>query len=58
VGTTASLGIALLHQGDSLNAERLMMQADSAMYAAKHAGGDGVTVFEPAPGAEPAAAAG
>jgi diguanylate cyclase (GGDEF)-like protein/PAS domain S-box-containing protein len=58
VGTTASLGVALVRQGDELGADRLLMQADSAMYEAKHGGGNGVAVYEPAGGAEPAAAAG
>jgi diguanylate cyclase (GGDEF)-like protein/PAS domain S-box-containing protein len=59
VGTTASLGIALLRQGDDLDSERLLMQADSAMYEAKHAGGDAVALYEPAAGGtEPAPAAG
>ena len=59
VGATASLGIALLRQGDELDSERLLMQADSAMYEAKHAGGDAVALYEPAAGGtEPAPAAG
>ena len=44
VGTTASLGIALLGADDHADAGRLMMLADSAMYEAKHAGGDRVAV--------------
>jgi diguanylate cyclase (GGDEF)-like protein len=58
IGTTASLGIAVLGADDDMDAGRLMMLADSAMYEAKHAGGDRVAVYEPAGGAEQATAAG
>jgi diguanylate cyclase (GGDEF)-like protein/PAS domain S-box-containing protein len=58
VGTTASLGIAMLRDGTYVDSGRLLMQADSAMYEAKHAGGDRVAVYVPSAGAEPAAAAG
>jgi diguanylate cyclase (GGDEF)-like protein len=58
VGTTASLGIAILRDDDDAEGGRLLMRADSAMYEVKHAGGDGVVVYEPAAGPEPAAAAG
>ena len=58
VRSTASVGIVLLRQGDDLDSERLLMAADSAMYEAKHAGGNAVAVFEPTGGPEPAPAAG
>jgi diguanylate cyclase (GGDEF)-like protein len=58
VGTTASLGIAVLGADDDIDAGRLMMLADSAMYEAKHAGGDRVAVHQPAGGVESATAAG
>jgi diguanylate cyclase (GGDEF)-like protein len=52
----ASLGIALGDSG-SLSAEDLLSNADAAMYAAKHGGKRGLTVFEaPAAVAEPQAA--
>lgn len=56
VGTTASLGIALLREGDGVDGGRLLMQADIAMYGAKNAGGDSVALYESTGGAERAAA--
>jgi diguanylate cyclase (GGDEF)-like protein/PAS domain S-box-containing protein len=47
VETTASVGVAMLAPSDGLDAERLFMHADSAMYEAKYAGGDGVAFFTP-----------
>lgn len=43
---TASIGIAILERRQS--AEKLLVAADGAMYAAKHAGGDGYAITEPA----------
>jgi diguanylate cyclase (GGDEF)-like protein/PAS domain S-box-containing protein len=47
VETTTSLGVALLDPSAPLDAERLLMQADTAMYEAKYAGGDAFAVFAP-----------
>ena len=47
VETTASVGIAMLVPDVGLDAERLLMQADTAMYEAKYAGGDGLAFFAP-----------
>jgi diguanylate cyclase (GGDEF)-like protein/PAS domain S-box-containing protein len=58
VGTTASVGIAVVGADNGADAGRLMMLADSAMYEAKHAGGDRVAVYQPADGIERATAAG
>jgi diguanylate cyclase (GGDEF)-like protein len=54
-GTTASVGFAMLREGSGTDVGRLMMQADSAMYEAKHAGGDRVAMFQPTDGADRAA---
>jgi diguanylate cyclase (GGDEF)-like protein/PAS domain S-box-containing protein len=54
VGTTASLGITLLREGDDVDSERLLMRADSAMYEAKHAGGDRVALYKAGGGAREA----
>jgi diguanylate cyclase (GGDEF)-like protein/PAS domain S-box-containing protein len=54
VGTTASVGITLLRDGDEVDTERLLMRADSAMYEAKHAGGDRVALFKAGGGAREA----
>jgi diguanylate cyclase (GGDEF)-like protein/PAS domain S-box-containing protein len=47
VETTASVGIAMLAPDVGLDAERLLMQADTAMYEAKYDGGDGLAFFAP-----------
>jgi diguanylate cyclase (GGDEF)-like protein/PAS domain S-box-containing protein len=47
VGTTASLGVAMLDSDPTLDADRLLMQADTAMYEVKYAGGDAVAFFSP-----------
>jgi diguanylate cyclase (GGDEF)-like protein len=54
VGTTASVGITMLRDHDEAGTERLMMQADSAMYEAKHAGGNRVALFKASGGARQA----
>jgi diguanylate cyclase (GGDEF)-like protein/PAS domain S-box-containing protein len=54
VGTTASLGITMLSEGDDMDTERLLMQADSAMYEAKHAGGNRVALYKAGGGAREA----
>jgi diguanylate cyclase (GGDEF)-like protein/PAS domain S-box-containing protein len=46
VRTTASIGIALI-DGRVTSAERLIVEGDLAMYAAKRAGRDRVTFYEP-----------
>jgi diguanylate cyclase (GGDEF)-like protein/PAS domain S-box-containing protein len=47
VGTTVSLGVAMLDADPGLDADRLLMQADTAMYEVKYAGGDAVAFFSP-----------
>jgi diguanylate cyclase (GGDEF)-like protein len=47
VETTASVGVAMLAPSDGLDAERLYMQADAAMYKAKYRGGDDLAFFAP-----------
>jgi diguanylate cyclase (GGDEF)-like protein/PAS domain S-box-containing protein len=44
---TASLGVALYPQGEPVDADVLLRQADRAMYAAKQAGKNCFRVFEP-----------
>src|SRR3954447_17952447 len=46
VGTTASVGVTMLSDHDEVGTERLLMQADSAMYEAKHAGGNRMALFK------------
>jgi len=43
---TASMGIALYHTGDPVDAEQLLRQADQAMYAAKQGGKNRYAVFD------------
>jgi diguanylate cyclase (GGDEF)-like protein/PAS domain S-box-containing protein len=54
VGTTASVGITTLREGAEVDTQRLLMQADRAMYEAKHAGGDRVALYEAGEGAKEA----
>jgi diguanylate cyclase (GGDEF)-like protein len=54
VGTTASVGITTLREGAEVDTQRLLMQADRAMYEAKHAGGDRVALYKAGGGAREA----
>jgi len=44
---TASIGIAMFGDDPRLSYESITSEADTAMYAAKDSGGDGVRVFDP-----------
>jgi GGDEF domain-containing protein len=44
---TASLGIAMFGADPRVSFESVLSEADTAMYAAKDAGRDGVRVFDP-----------
>ncbi|MBN9624591.1 MAG: GGDEF domain-containing protein, partial [Actinobacteria bacterium] len=46
-GVTASVGIALFGLDPLMSYATLVSEADTAMYAAKDAGGDGFRVFHP-----------
>ena len=44
---TASVGIAMFGADPQVSFESVLSEADTAMYAAKDAGRDGVRVFDP-----------
>jgi GGDEF domain-containing protein len=44
---TASVGVALFGDDPRTSPEAVVSEADTAMYAAKDGGGDGVRVFDP-----------
>lgn len=48
VTVSASIGIALHHPRDNLDADQLLRQADAAMYSAKRAGRDCIVFFDAA----------
>jgi diguanylate cyclase (GGDEF)-like protein/PAS domain S-box-containing protein len=49
VETTTSLGVALLEPDSGVDADRLLLQADAAMYEAKYGGGDGYALAAATP---------